>query len=326
MQYAKNAMELDLAHVCQIISAIHTVVVDRNVLPTMTVHAPKPVWTTNATIHVLVFAVQMLSAVWLITRRSVHALMVSQEIHWPVATNHRQNRPVRISNMLFKESPWTSFIIASTTNMVINIIMSLIIKLVRDQENPCVPSPCGANSQCRVFNEHAVCSCTPGYIGSAPNCRPECVVSSECAQDKACVNRKCVDPCPSTCGQNARCQVVNHNPICSCSPGYTGDPFVRCLPERKCLTWLSSIPITNHLKSTTLLMLKKIFNMLPFYKLNSKCYVNDLSTISWRKSLFVKPTGGNMMKIFVHHTNNSVQRCQSQPLHFLSPIRSNLFA
>lgn len=83
------------------------------------------------------------------------------------------------------------------------------------------------------MHDHAVCSCTPGYIGSAPNCRPECVVSSECAQDRACVNQKCIDPCPSTCGQNARCQVVNHNPICSCSPGFTGDPFIRCLPERK---------------------------------------------------------------------------------------------
>jgi len=57
------------------------------------------------------------------------------------------------------------------------------------------------------------------------------MVSSECAQDKACVNQKCVDPCPGTCGLNARCQVVNHNPICSCSAGYTGDPFVRCLQE-----------------------------------------------------------------------------------------------
>lgn len=96
--------------------------------------------------------------------------------------------------------------------------------------NPCHPTPCGPNSQCREISEHAVCSCLPGYIGSSPNCRPECVVSSECIQDKACVNKKCVDPCPGTCGQNARCQVVNHNPICSCSPGFSGDPFIRCVP------------------------------------------------------------------------------------------------
>lgn len=98
-------------------------------------------------------------------------------------------------------------------------------------KNPCIPSPCGPYSQCRVINNHAVCSCQNNYIGTPPACRPECMVSSECAQDKACVNQKCVDPCPGTCGLNARCQVVNHNPICSCSPGYTGDPFVRCLHE-----------------------------------------------------------------------------------------------
>lgn len=65
-----------------------------------------------------------------------------------------------------------------------------------------------------------------------PNCRPECVISAECAQDKACLNNKCVDPCPGTCGQNARCQVLNHNPICSCSPGFTGDPFLQCVVEK----------------------------------------------------------------------------------------------
>lgn len=101
--------------------------------------------------------------------------------------------------------------------------------------NPCYPSPCGLNSQCRELNQHAVCSCLPDYVGAPPNCRPECVVSSECAQDMSCINQKCKDPCPGTCGQNARCQVVNHNPICSCVLGFTGDPFVRCIKveERK---------------------------------------------------------------------------------------------
>lgn len=103
-----------------------------------------------------------------------------------------------------------------------------------DPINVCSPSPCGPYSICREVNGHAVCSCQSDYIGSPPNCRPECIVSSECSQDKACVNQRCVDPCIGTCGQNAKCQVINHNPICSCSNGYTGDPFVRCTRlERK---------------------------------------------------------------------------------------------
>lgn len=100
----------------------------------------------------------------------------------------------------------------------------------REPENPCVPSPCGPYSVCREVQGHAVCSCQPNYIGAPPMCRPECVVSSECASNKACVNQRCIDPCPGTCGQNARCQVVNHNPICSCTQGFTGDPFIRCTP------------------------------------------------------------------------------------------------
>lgn len=97
--------------------------------------------------------------------------------------------------------------------------------------NPCQPSPCGPNSQCREVNQQAVCSCLPQYIGSPPSCRPECVVNSECQLDKACINQKCGDPCPNTCGLGAQCTTRNHNPICACPPGYTGDPFTRCSPQ-----------------------------------------------------------------------------------------------
>lgn len=108
--------------------------------------------------------------------------------------------------------------------------------------NPCRPSPCGPYSECREVNTHAVCSCQQNYIGSPPACRAECVVSSECIQDKACINQKCIDPCPGTCGLNARCSTINHNPICSCSPGFTGDPFIRCLPEESKLASILSLP------------------------------------------------------------------------------------
>lgn len=109
-----------------------------------------------------------------------------------------------------------------------------IIKTAADYlppETPCVPSPCGLNSQCRELDNHAVCSCLPDMIGAPPNCRPECLVSSECPLDKSCINQKCKNPCINVCGLNARCQVVNHNPICSCELGYTGDPFIRCIKE-----------------------------------------------------------------------------------------------
>lgn len=101
--------------------------------------------------------------------------------------------------------------------------------IVIENKNPCNPSPCGPNSQCREINGQAVCSCVPGYLGSPPTCRPECVVSSECASNEACNNQKCRDPCPGTCGVGARCEVVSHNPMCSCPPRFTGDPFIRCL-------------------------------------------------------------------------------------------------
>jgi hypothetical protein len=95
--------------------------------------------------------------------------------------------------------------------------------------DPCAASPCGPNSQCRAPNGYAICSCLPNYIGSPPSCRPECIISSDCALNKACINERCGDPCPGVCGNNAKCQVINHSAVCSCPLGQTGDPFVRCV-------------------------------------------------------------------------------------------------
>lgn len=108
------------------------------------------------------------------------------------------------------------------------LISCQIIRTVPIPRNPCDPSPCGANSRCLISGDRAVCSCLPSYRGSPPYCQPECIVSSECSLDRACNNQKCVDPCPGTCGNGANCQVVNHNPICSCPHGLAGDPFVSC--------------------------------------------------------------------------------------------------
>lgn len=103
------------------------------------------------------------------------------------------------------------------------------------EKDPCVPSPCGIFAICRNNAGQPSCSCTPGYFGSPPNCRPECVTNQDCTSSHACITEKCRDPCPGSCGQNARCSVMNHIAICTCVEGYKGDPFTACsvVPQGK---------------------------------------------------------------------------------------------
>lgn len=96
--------------------------------------------------------------------------------------------------------------------------------------NPCNPHPCGSNAVCQVVFNTAQCACTAGMIGTAPSCRPECIGASDCPSRQGCVNQKCVDPCPGTCAQNANCRVINHSPVCSCRPGFTGNAYANCRP------------------------------------------------------------------------------------------------
>jgi len=108
--------------------------------------------------------------------------------------------------------------------------------VVQETATPCQPSPCGANAVCREQNGAGSCSCLSEYIGNPyEGCRPECVLNTDCAPNRACIRNKCQDPCPGTCGQNADCQVVNHLPSCTCRPGHTGDPFRFCnvIPQRR---------------------------------------------------------------------------------------------
>ena len=111
----------------------------------------------------------------------------------------------------------------------LNIFICLVIEPIVAEDDPCDPNPCGPNSSPpRNYGGQCQCSCLPEMIGSPPNCRPECVINSDCPSDKACINRKCQDPCPGLCGINARCEVRNHLPLCICLNGYIGDPFFQC--------------------------------------------------------------------------------------------------
>ena len=96
-------------------------------------------------------------------------------------------------------------------------------------QNPCIPSPCGPFSECRAIEDIPSCSCLQNYIGSPPDCRPECSINSDCPSNRVCMREKCRDPCPGSCGVLAQCSVNNHVPICTCSKGYIGDPFTNCI-------------------------------------------------------------------------------------------------
>lgn len=112
--------------------------------------------------------------------------------------------------------------------VVVACYLYLVPTVSRNNTNPCVPSPCGPNSQCRVIGSQAACSCIPNYKGRPPNCRPECTINAECPSNKACQNELCIDPCPGSCGLNALCNVVDHSSICTCIPGYEGNPTTEC--------------------------------------------------------------------------------------------------
>lgn len=98
----------------------------------------------------------------------------------------------------------------------------------QDPINPCVPSPCGPYSECRVTSNTYTCTCLPNYQGSPPQCRPECISNSDCRYNLACINMKCKDPCIGSCGLNTECHVYNHIPQCTCLQGFVGNPFVSC--------------------------------------------------------------------------------------------------
>ena len=62
-----------------------------------------------------------------------------------------------------------------------------------------------------------------------------CSSDDECASSQACRNRGCVNPCAydDPCGSNAQCSVLDHDAVCKCPPGMTGDPYSLCVPSKK---------------------------------------------------------------------------------------------
>ncbi len=138
-------------------------------------------------IHAEVFVDGMLNALWSITYQFVRAKEVMKAIHSLAVDSVRLFQPIA-NNLEF--SITKKFFVLFTTEEI----------EVDTPVNPCEPSPCGPNANCRVQGDRPICSCKIGYLGSPPGCRPECVVSSECDHNLACINQKCRDPCPGSCG------------------------------------------------------------------------------------------------------------------------------
>ncbi|KAK9510972.1 hypothetical protein O3M35_005636 [Rhynocoris fuscipes] len=99
-------------------------------------------------------------------------------------------------------------------------------------DDVCSPSPCGSNTQCLSRDGRPVCVCLPGHWGNPLTyCQMgECAGTSDCPSNKVCRDYRCIDVCSSQCGQNAQCTPRNHVPVCTCPPGYTGDPLTACRP------------------------------------------------------------------------------------------------
>lgn len=126
------------------------------------------------------------------------------------------------------------FLLFLSYRIVILIIINILAP-IEPSPTPCIPTPCGANAVCKERNGAGACLCIEGYFGDPYfECRPECVMNSDCPQNRACINNKCIDPCPGTCGINAECHTVHHSPLCTCFSGLIGNPLTECtLPISK---------------------------------------------------------------------------------------------
>ncbi|QQP34980.1 Putative LOC101893139, partial [Caligus rogercresseyi] len=110
-------------------------------------------------------------------------------------------------------------------------------------EDPCeVLRPCSELATCKVIESLPVkpmtCVCPDGYVKdenegckTLPPIVSGCRKNDECPESNSCINAICRDPC--ACGLNANCKIIDHQPVCTCAPGFYGDPEIECT-ERVC--------------------------------------------------------------------------------------------
>ena len=139
-------------------------------------------------------------------------------------------------------------------------------------KDPCLEiSPCTTNAKCTVHNSLPLrtmsCTCLPGFTGKGDErcdkiskldnqnstgflsnfyfnrltvapIEVGCTSDGQCSTNEACRSGNCVNPCivENPCSSTAACYVSNHKAQCRCPPGFTGDPYSRCVQSKKQLT------------------------------------------------------------------------------------------
>uniref|UniRef100_A0A0K2TAS5 Putative LOC101893139 [Musca domestica] n=1 Tax=Lepeophtheirus salmonis TaxID=72036 RepID=A0A0K2TAS5_LEPSM len=105
-------------------------------------------------------------------------------------------------------------------------------------DNPCeVLKPCAEQAICHVIESLPVkpmtCECPDGYVkGELKGCKTlppiisGCERNDDCSNSTSCINAICRSPC--ACGLNADCKIIDHQPVCTCKPGFYGDPEIEC--------------------------------------------------------------------------------------------------
>uniref|UniRef100_A0A336M6G4 CSON012590 protein n=1 Tax=Culicoides sonorensis TaxID=179676 RepID=A0A336M6G4_CULSO len=102
-----------------------------------------------------------------------------------------------------------------------------------DCQDPCEDYVCKMRTICKVFNHRPTCVPT---VKRSRNHRlrspkPGCIQNSDCLDTEICDNGECVDPCPSGCGYDAECTVIDHVTYCACPEGFTGNPYEECCSD-----------------------------------------------------------------------------------------------
>ncbi|KAK0077551.1 hypothetical protein PV326_009982, partial [Microctonus aethiopoides] len=128
--------------------------------------------------------------------------------------------------------------------------------------DPC-PGSCGIDALCYTINHTLLCECPRCYYGD-PNdkCQSftealdpskDCENSTSCGMSEKCILDLCRNPCPGSCGINAICTVLKHEPNCRCPKCYEGDALIKCEPyqglRRFTCQWVnfqSRIPCENN--------------------------------------------------------------------------------